>query len=236
MGLVNKIKKAWNVLVEPEKEESIDTLLIEQGTELRVIQKKYYDLIERECRVIRYNPDKRQQASAKIRLKNAYYGLKVSKESYEHLDEIKSAYELSVAMQELNGILGEIEGLERKKVRVPSRRINKRVAKMKAEMENAENGGQYLVSIDDVVSDSVVKDLVDGVAIDAVLQGDMDNWGGTVTSNIEKPINISSDENLENVVPLDDEVVFGKKNTTEKTTKVNILQSKAEDDYMDDLR
>lgn len=227
MGLLDKIKNAVR-----GDQRSLDTMLIEQGAKLRVVEDTYRTEIDKAVRVIRYNPDRRKQAKAKERLKNAYYGLKVTIETYDYLQDVKSENDLASAMAELNGILGDIASLEAKKVRVPQRKFQKRIDRMEGKLDGASGG--VLQNIDDVVKDSVIKDLVSGMDVDVVLGNDMDNWGGDFTNTIEKPISIQNDvEEDIDVVPLDDDLVLG--NTTTQTKK-QTLDQKQEDEYMDDLR
>lgn len=214
------------------KKKSLDHILMEQGTRLRVIEDNYRTQIDQACRIIKYNPDRRKQAKAKVRLKNAYYGLKVTIESYDYLQEVKSENDLAKAMAELNDILGGLTDIDAKKVRVPERKLKKRIDIMEGKNDSATGGA--LKEIDEVVSDAVVKDIVSGMDVDVVLGNDMDNWGGDIT--IEKPIYVD-DTNLEediDVVPLDDEIVLG--NSTIQTSKIHTMNQKQEDEYVEDLR
>ena len=57
MGLLDKIKNAVR-----GDQRSLDTMLIEQGAKLRVVEDTYRTEIDKAVRVIRYNPDRRKQA------------------------------------------------------------------------------------------------------------------------------------------------------------------------------
>lgn len=114
---------------------------------------------------------------AVARLKNAYYCLQLVMMAMERMADIEGTYELTSAVNDLNVAMKMVNGLEGK---ADGKRINTmflryRADKMKGNAEAAATGGMreyFKDSIDDLVEDSVLEDLISGKSLDSVLYDD----------------------------------------------------------------
>ncbi len=153
----------------------INHQLIEANVRLQAVKKKYKIMIERDLKQIKYSKmHKQENPKAVQHLKNCYYSLGVVYKAEDRLQDIISEQELCQSINEMGNILKLINGLNGKTEKVKVRKVRKGMGKMD---RNDEKDGQNLEaifgsSIDDLVDDSIVDQLIKGASVDACLEAE----------------------------------------------------------------
>lgn len=151
----------------------INHQLIEADVRLQAVKKKYKIMIERDLKQIKYSKmHKQDNPKAVQHLKNCYYSLGVVYKAEDRLQDIISEQELCQSINEMGSILQLINSLNGKTEKVKVRKVRKGMGKME---KNDEKGGQKLdaifgSSIDDLVDDSIVEQLIKGASVDACIE------------------------------------------------------------------
>lgn len=146
----------------------INHQLLEAEVRLQALKKKYRVMIEQDIKQIKYSKLHHQDNPKAVQhLKNCYYSLGVVYQASDQLRDIISEQELCQSINEMGNTLRLINGLYGKTEKVRVRRVRGGISKMG---KNEEKGGQRLdnvfgTSIDDLVDDSVIDQLVKGADV-----------------------------------------------------------------------
>lgn len=168
----------------------INYQLLDTNVRLQALKKKYKIMIQQDLNQIKYSQShKKENPRAIQHLKNCYYCLGIVQQAEERLYDITSEQELCQSINEMGQILKMLNGLNGKTEKVHVRMVHKGYGNLK---KGDAKGGQALdtvfgTSIDELVDDTVVEQLLKGASIEECLE----NEEGILYGADEiKPVNI----------------------------------------------
>ena len=145
--------------------------LAETGVRLSGLEKRYRQMIRMETERVRAARNNRKEdARAEAKLKNAYYALSIVRAAREQLHYVSTVEALREAMNEMDTVLNMLNTAYGKTAKVGGRNLKKRAAQVAAaQEEDGRLASLFAQPIDVLVDDDVLERLARGDSVDDCL-------------------------------------------------------------------